>query len=83
MAEKQIERMNEVIEESKASAVRAVMHARVEMAMEDPSSWDVHTWQSVLDTLNKDEELKEEELKDEGIGASVEKDDEVTSRGKA
>jgi len=42
------------------------------MAKEDPASWDVDTWQSVLDTMG--EEAMEEE--------KYEEDNEVTSRGR-
>ena len=47
------------------------------MAQEDPSSWDMDTWQSILDNMDIEEESKEEEKKDE------DKDGEVTSKGKA
>ena len=72
MAEKQVEEMNKVIAESKASAVKTILQAKIEMTKEDPASWDVDTWQSILDTM--DEEVREEK-KDED-------DDEVTSKGK-
>ena len=36
LVEKHIEKTNAVVEESKASAVRAVLQARIEMAREDP-----------------------------------------------
>ena len=51
------------------------------MSMEDPSGWDVDAWGSLLDTLEKDEEMREEGSKDEGAGACVDKDGEVTSKG--
>ena len=72
MAEKQVEEMNKVVAESKASAVKTILQAKIEMAKGDPASWDVDTWQSVLDTM--DEEAMEEE--------KYEDDDEVTSKGK-
>ena len=55
MAEKQVEEMNRVIEKSKASAIRMVLQAKIEMSTEDPSGWDVDAWRSLLDTLEKDE----------------------------
>ena len=73
--------MNRVIGESKASAIRMVLQAKIEMSMEDTSGWDVDAWRSLLDTLDKDEEMMEEGSKDEGAGASVDKDGEVTSKG--
>ena len=72
MVEKQVEEMNKVIAESKASAVKTILQEKIEMTKEDPASWDVDTWQSVLDTM--DEEVMEEE--------KYEDDDEVTSKGK-
>ena len=74
MVEKQIDEMNKVIADSKASAVKSILQAKIEMAKEDPASWDVDTWQSILDTMDMDEEVREEK-KDED-------DDEVTSKGK-
>ena len=72
MAEKQVEEMNKVIAESKASAVKTILQAKIEMAKEDPASWDVDTWQSILDTMGE-EAMEEEKYED---------DDEVTSKGK-
>ena len=72
IVEKQVEEMNKVIAESKASALKTILQAKIEMAKEDPASWDVDTWQSVLDTM--DEEAMEEE--------KYEDDDEVTSKDK-
>ena len=72
IVEKQVEEMNKVIAESKASALKTILQAKIEMAKEDPASWDVDTWQTVLDTM--DEEGMEEE--------KYEDDDEVTSKGK-
>ena len=77
MVEKQINEMNKVIAESKASAVRTVLQAKIEMAQEDPASWDVDTWQSILDTMDMEEEAREEEKKDK------EKEGEVTSKDRA
>ena len=74
MVERQVDEMNRVVAESKASAVKAILHAKIEMAQEDPASWDVDTWQTVLDTMDMDEDVREE--KREGD------DDEVTSKGK-
>ena len=72
IVEKQVEEMNKVIAESKASALKTILQAKIEMAKEDPASWDVDTWQTVLDTM--DEEAMEEE--------KYEDDDEVTSKDK-
>ena len=72
MVQKQVEEMNKVVAESKASAVKTILQAKIEMTKEDPASWDVDTWQSILDTM--DEEVMEEE--------KYEDDDEVTSKGK-
>ncbi|KAL4580373.1 hypothetical protein LXL04_016564 [Taraxacum kok-saghyz] len=69
-----VDEMNKAIVESKASAVKAILQAKIEMAQEDPTSWDVDTWQSILDTMDMDEDVREEK-KDED-------DDEVTSKGK-
>ena len=74
MVEKQVDEMNKVIAESKASVVKAILQAKIEMAQEDPSSWDVDTWQTVLDTMDMDEEVREEKRDED--------DDEVTSKGK-
>ena len=75
MVEKQVDEMNKAIAESKASAVKAILQAKIEMAQEDPASSDVDTWQSILDTMDMDEEVREEK-KDE------DDDGEVTSKGK-
>ena len=74
MVEKQVDEMNKVIAESKASAVKAILQAKIEMAQEDPASWDVDTWQTILDTMDTDEEVREEKMDED--------DDEVTSKGK-
>ena len=74
MVEKQVEELNKVIAESKASAVKAILQAKIEMAQEDPASWDVDTWQTILDTMDTDEEVREEKMDED--------DDEVTSKGK-
>ena len=66
--------MNKVVVESQTSALRTVLRAKIEMAQEDPASWDVDTWQTVLDTMDMDEDVREE--KREGD------DGEVTSKGK-
>ena len=63
-----------MIAESKASAVKAILQAKIEMAQEDPASWDVDTWQTILDTMDTDEEVREEKRDED--------DDEVTSKGK-
>ena len=77
MVEMQVEETNKVIVESKASAVRTVLQAKIEMAHEDPTSWDVDTWQSILDTMDMEEEAREEEKKDE------DKEGEVASKDRA
>ena len=74
MVEKQVDEMNNVIAESKASAVKAILQAKTEMAQEDPASWDVDTWQTILDTMDADEEVREEKMDED--------DHEVTSKGK-
>ena len=77
IVEMQVEETNKVIAESKASAVRTVLQAKIEMAQEDPTSWEVDTWQSILDTMDMEEEAREEEKKDE------DKEGEVTSKDRA
>ena len=77
MVEKQVEEMNGVIEESKASALRTVLQEKIEMAQEDPTGWHVDAWQSILDTMDVEDDAGEEEKKDE------DKEDEVTSKDMA
>ena len=81
MAEKHVEEMNRVIEESKASAIRTVLQTKIEMSTEDPSGWDVDAWRSLLDSLEKDEEMWGEGSKDDRAGALVDKEGEVTLKG--
>ena len=48
MADKYVTEMVEVVEQSKNSAVRVVLRARIEMTGEDPTIWDVEAWQRIL-----------------------------------
>ena len=43
--------LEEVMAESQTSAAIAVLQARMEMAEEDPSTWDVTGWKNALKRL--------------------------------
>ena len=47
--------MEEVMEDSRTSAAVAVLQARIEMAREDPSNWDVKGWKDALRCLTGSE----------------------------
>ena len=62
MADKYVTEMFEVVEQSKNSAVRIVLQARIEKSGEDPTSWDVEACQRILaDLPNGQPERKDEE----------------------
>ena len=48
MVDNYVIEMVEVVEQSKNSAVRVVLRARIEMTGEDPTTWDVEAWQRIL-----------------------------------
>ena len=63
-----ISEMEEVMADSRASAAIAVLQARIEMAGEDPSKWDVVGWKEALCRLtgSEAEEVVEEKSPEKG-----------------